>query len=140
MEGNGAHKRWNIPRSMVIIFIAAFTVSLLANIKFVFFQEQASYKNIPINGVVEANDTVEIVIKGFDENREGFRERYRISNSDQMKIVDENGQYISFQDLKPDMYVEVRLWHDGFELHDMDVLNMVTRIKCSETKEGLDKK
>lgn len=82
-------------------------------------------------------DAGRIEVKGLARNVEGLQETYQIFYSDQIKIVDENNQDIAFQDLQTGMYVYVRLWVEGIDFQNMDTLTLVTRIECSETKEGL---
>lgn len=131
-------KQCEISWIIVAVFVVILIASIVTNVKLIFFQEQKTLKNVPFVGVIEENDTGEILVRGVGENIECFRESYIIANSDQIKIVDENEKDISFQDLKQGMYVKVRLWDDDFDFQDMDVLTIVTKIKCSETKEGLN--
>lgn len=135
----GIRKRYSVPGYALVVFCLILLVSLATNMRFLYLQqyEPAEFKNIPFEGRIIENNQLEIVVAGCGDNLEKYRGTYIIHNSDQIKIVDENEQNLEFKDLKPDMYVEVRLWDYGFETQDMGTLTTVTQIKCAETRERL---
>ena len=130
-------KLYNVPIWLMVTFLLVLEVSILINIKLIFFQQSQELKNIPFWGQIVECDAGRIEVKGLARNVEGLQETYQIFYSDQIKIVDENNQDIAFQDLQTGMYVYVRLWVEGIDFQNMDTLTFVTRIECSETKEGL---
>lgn len=136
----GIKRCYSIPGYLLIVFGALLTVSVLVNVKFLFLEQPEKLMNVPVEGRITESDAGQIVVEGAGNNMEGFRGTYRIYYSNQIKVVNEEEQNILFQDLKPGMYVEVRLWTDTIDRADRDVLSMVTWIKCSETREGLDEK
>lgn len=136
----GIQRYYSIPGYLLIVFGALLAVSILVNVKFLFLKQPEKIMNVPVEGRITESDAGQIVVEGAGNNMEGFRGTYRIYYSDQIKVVNEKEQNILFQDLKPGMYVEVRLWTDTNDREDRDVLSMVTWIKCSETREGLDEK
>lgn len=72
----------------LVIFIVLFVVSILVNVKLLFFSPAVSLKNIPFEGVITEADSGKIVVKGgWNEWLQGFTEHYQIYNSDQIKIV-----------------------------------------------------
>lgn len=130
-------KNYNIPRYVVIIFFIIFLVSIIFNMKLIFFPESVPLMNFPFNAKITETDSGEITVKGLGDNSDYFKESYRILKTDEIKIVDENNQNISFEDLKPGMYVNVRVVNYDFNFKDMDTVTFVTKIKCSESMEGL---
>ena len=84
----------------LVIFIVLFVVSILVNVKLLFFSPAVSLKNIPFEGVITEADSGKIVVKGDGTNGCGLTEHYQIYNSDQIKIVNTNDELIQFTDLK----------------------------------------
>lgn len=82
------------------VFIVLFVVSILVNVKLLFFSPAVSLKNIPFEGVITEADSGKIVVKGDGTNVCGLTEHYQIYNSDQIKIVNTNDEPIQFTDLK----------------------------------------
>ena len=117
------------------IFIVLFVVSILVNVKLLFFSPAVSLKNIPFEGVITEADSGKIVVKGDGTNACGLTENYQIYNSDQIKIVNTNDELIQFTDLKKDTRISMRLWIKEKTLYnDMDRLDIVTLIQCCEWK------
>ncbi|MFR2310255.1 MAG: hypothetical protein ACLS6Z_10245 [Roseburia inulinivorans] len=115
------------------IFIVLFVVSILVNVKLLFFSPAASLKNIPFEGVITEADSGKIVVKGDGTNGCGLTEHYQIYNSDQIKIVNTNDELIQFTDLKKGTRISMRLWIKEKTLYnDMDRLDIVTLIQCCE--------
>ena len=48
----------------LVIFIVLFVVSILVNVKLLFFSPAVSLKNIPFEGVITEADSGKIVVKG----------------------------------------------------------------------------
>ena len=118
------------------IFIVLFVVSILVNVKLLFFSPAVSLKNIPFEGVITEADSGKIVVKGDGTNGCGLTEHYQIYNSDQIKIVNTNDELIQFTDLKKGTRISMRLWIKEKTLYnDMDRLDIVTLIQCCEWKE-----
>ena len=118
------------------IFIVLFVVSILVNVKLLFFSPTVSLKNIPFEGVITEADSGKIVVKGDGTNGCGLTEHYQIYNSDQIKIVNTNDEPIQFTDLKKNTRISMRLWIKEKTLYnDMDRLDIVTLIQCCEWKE-----
>ena len=110
----------------LVIFIVLFVVSILVNVKLLFFSPAVSLKNIPFEGVITEADSGKIVVKGDGTN-------YQIYNSDQIKIVNTNDELIQFTDLKKGTRISMRLWIKEKTLYnDMDRLDIVTLIQCCE--------
>ena len=110
------------------IFIVLFVVSILVNVKLLFFPPAVSLKNIPFEA-----DSGKIVVKGDGTNGCGLTEHYQIYNSDQIKIVNTNDELIQFTDLKKGTRISMRLWIKEKTLYnDMDRLDIVTLIQCCE--------
>lgn len=130
-------KIYSIPKYIIIIFLGLFLVSMLLNVKLLLFPKALSLTDVPFGGRITEADSKEIIVEGFGENIKYFRDSYRIPRSDEMKIVNEEGESISFDDLKPGMFVSVRVVNYEFNFKDMDTVTVVTRIKCSESKEKL---
>ena len=119
----------------LVIFIVLFVVSILVNVKLLFFSPAVSLKNIPFEGVITEADSGKIVVKGDGTNGCGLTEHYQIYNSDQIKIVNTNDELIQFTDLKKGTRISMRLWIKEKTLYnDMDRLDMVTLIQCCEWK------
>ena len=115
------------------IFIVLFVVSILVNVKLLFFPPAVSLKNIPFEGVITEADSGKIVVKGDGTNGCGLTEHYQIYNSDQIKIVNTNDELIQFTDLKKGTRISMRLWIKEKTLYnDMDRLDIVTFIQCCE--------
>lgn len=115
------------------IFIVLFVVSIVVNVKLLFFSPAVSLKNIPFEGVITEADSGKIVVKGDGTNACGLTENYQIYNSDQIKIVNTNDELIQFTDLKKGTRISMRLWIKEKTLYnDMDRLDMVTLIQCCE--------
>ena len=120
----------------LVIFIVLFVVSILVNVKLLFFSPAVSLKNIPFEGVITEADSGKIVVKGDGTNGCGLTEHYQIYNSDQIKIVNTNDELIQFTDLKKGTRISMRLWIKEKTLYnDMDRLDIVTLIQCCEWKE-----
>ena len=101
----------------LVIFIVLFVVSILVNVKLLFFSPAVSLKNIPFEGVITEADSGKIVVKGDGTNGCGLTEHYQIYNSD----------------LKKGTRISMRLWIKEKTLYnDMDRLDMVTLIQCCE--------
>ena len=97
----------------LVIFIVLFVVSILVNVKLLFFSPA--------------------VVKGDGTNGCGLTEHYQIYNSDQIKIVNTNDELIQFTDLKKGTRISMRLWIKEKTLYnDMDRLDIVTLIQCCE--------
>lgn len=117
----------------LVIFIVLFVVSILVNVKLLFFSPAVSLKNIPFEGVITEADSGKIVVKGDGTNGCGLTEHYQIYNSDQIKIVNTNDELIQFTDLKKGTRISMRLWIKEKALYnDMDRLDIVTLIQCCE--------
>ena len=115
------------------IFIVLFVVSILVNVKLLFFSPAVSLKNIPFEGVITEADSGKIVVKGDGTNGCGLTEHYQIYNSDQIKVVNTNDELIQFTDLKKGTRISMRLWIKEKTLYnDMDRLDIVTLIQCCE--------
>ena len=100
----------------LVIFIVLFVVSILVNVKLLFF-----------------SPAVSLVVKGDGTNGCGLTEHYQIYNSDQIKIVNTNDELIQFTDLKKGTRISMRLWIKEKTLYnDMDRLDIVTLIQCCE--------
>ena len=120
----------------LVIFIVLFVVSILVNVKLLFFSPAVSLKNIPFEGVITEADSGKIVVKGDGTNGCGLTEHNQIYNSDQIKIVNTNDELIQFTDLKKGTRISMRLWIKEKTLYnDMDRLDIVTLIQCCEWKE-----
>ena len=110
----------------LVIFIVLFVVSILVNVKLLFFSPAVSLKNIPFEGVITEADSGKIVVKGDGTNGCGLTEHYQIYNSDQIKIVNTNDELIQFTDLKKGTRISMRLWIKEKTLYnDMDRLDIV---------------
>ena len=59
------------------IFIVLFVVSILVNVKLLFFSPAVSLKNIPFEGVITEADSGKIVVKGDGTNGCGLTEHYQ---------------------------------------------------------------
>ena len=117
----------------LVIFIVLFVVSILVNVKLLFFSPAVSLKNIPFEGVITEADSGKIVVNGDGTNGCGLTEHYQIYNSDQIKIVNTNDELIQFTDLKKGTRISMRLWIKEKTLYnDMDRLDIVTLIQCCE--------
>ena len=132
-DDKGVEAQFMKKKICLVIFIVLFVVSILVNVKLLFFSPAVSLKNIPFEGVITEADSGKIVVKGDGTNGCGLTEHYQIYNSDQIKIVNTNDELIQFTDLKKGTRISMRLWIKEKTLYnDMDRLDMVTLIQCCE--------
>lgn len=88
------------------------------------------------NADIISNDGHTILVDGFNSNQEGLRDTYEIVYSDDIKIVDKDGEDIQFSDLKKDGVVVIK-FAKYKSLKDGDSLPLVLKIQYFQSREML---
>lgn len=88
------------------------------------------------NADIISNDGHTILVDGFNSNQEDLRDTYEVVYSDDIKIVDKDGEDIQFSDLKKDGVVVIK-FAKYKSLKDGDSLPLVLKIQYFQSRDML---